>query len=136
MKFGVSQLKSPWSTLSYLSYLEAGQKGSCKLCTGSLLVKAEISETDKALFLCFPYTVDNILYSNAEICLTVPCVSERHERWFCLRYRCKCQMWWPVLYDNHVASEQTSRIGPASRIGLTPEDDTSVCIVRVSQYIM
>ena len=48
------------------------------------LVESEVSETHQALFLGLPHTVNNILYSDAEVRLAVTCISERHQRWFCL----------------------------------------------------
>ena len=52
------------------------------------LVKPEVSETHQPLFLGLPYPVNNILYSNAEVCLAVTGISERHQWRLCLRDGC------------------------------------------------
>ena len=111
-KEGVTQLKSPMSTLSNFSYLcrpsvlrERGA-GSC------LLFEIELVESTKVLFFGFPNTIDHVLYGKTVVSLTVPGVSEGHARRVHLRDWGQREMWWPFLDKNHVARKYACSISP------------------------
>lgn len=84
MKLGVSQLKSPWSTLSYLSYLIYISMCATVSYRNYSLIDAEIFVTQNSTFLRLPDSVNNILYRKTKVRLAVSSITERHQRWFCL----------------------------------------------------
>ena len=88
------------------------------------------------MLLRLPNAIHHILYAEAEIGLTIASISERHKRWFCLCNGCQGQMWWPTLYEYHVASQQTCCICPASGVRFAPEDEASFRMIWVTQYVV
>src|SRR4051812_47780318 len=80
-KSGETQLKSPWSTRSNRSYLArasalAGSGGAAP----NILFQVEVLEFAQALLFRLPDAVDDILYAQHEVGLTVARVAEWHVR--------------------------------------------------------
>jgi hypothetical protein len=74
------------------------------------LFKAKILKTAEAFLLCLPYTVDDVLYSQTVVSLTVAGIAERHAWGIHLGDGGQGKMRWPVLDQDHVASKNACSI--------------------------
>lgn len=74
------------------------------------LLKAKVLQAAKALLLCLPHTVDNVLYGETVIGLTVTSVTERHAWRVHLGNGRQSKMRWPVLDQDHVASKDACSV--------------------------
>ncbi len=137
---GVTQLKSPMSTLSNFSYLHftvsAKNVTSKQTSAQIILFKVKVAEPTQALLLGLPNTVNNILDVQDEVSLTVSGIAEGHVRRVGLRNRCEGQVGRPGLDENHVASHEASGVCAAARIGLAVEDDRAIAVGGVSEDLV
>lgn len=69
---------------------------------GDSLLKVEVLQPANAFLFRSPDTIHNVLHGEYIVCLTVSCISERHQRWVHLRDRSECQVWRPFLDEDHV----------------------------------
>lgn len=84
----------------------------------------------------FPHAINNILDGQNEIRLAVSGVTEWHVRRVSLRNWGQSQMRWPGLDENHVASDQASSIGTASRVRLAVKHYRTITVCGVPKDLV
>ena len=74
------------------------------------LFEAEVLEATETLLLCLPHTVDDVLYGQAVVSLTVAGIAERHAWRVHLGNGRQSKMRWPILDQDHVASKDACSV--------------------------
>ena len=128
-KLGVTQLKSPMSTRSKVSYLARngtwisdmplkmilytffGREVGEKKAKG-ILLQAKILQAADGFLLRLPNTINDVLDGKNVVRLAVASISEWHARRIHLDERRQRKMRRPVLYEHHVACQHARGVCP------------------------